>query len=159
MVTPEETLEGVTEALRTGPYGRCVYACDNDVVDNQVVTMLFDGGKTATFTMMAFSEVRDRQTRVFGTLGELRGDGKVIEHFDFLTEKTETIDTAQAVKDFAGYGHGTGDYGLMKAFCAACATGDATRILTDADVTLETHMMVFAAEKARNEGAVVELNL
>ena len=159
MVTPEETLEGVTEALRTGPYGRCVYTCDNDVVDNQVVTMLFEGGKTATFTMMAFSEVRDRQTRVFGTRGELRGNGKVIEHFDFLTEKTETLDTTQALKDFAGYGHGTGDYRLMKAFCAACATGDAGKILTDADVTLETHMMVFAAEKARNEGTVVELEL
>lgn len=159
MVTPDETLEGVTEALRTGPYGRCVYACDNDVVDNQVVGMLFEGGKTATFTMMAFSEVRGRRTRLFGTLGELRGDGKTIEHFDFLTDKTDTIDTTHDVADFAGYGHATGDAGLMKAFCAACATGDAGKILTDADVTLETHMMVFAAEKARKEGTVVELQL
>jgi len=159
MVTPDETLEGVTEALRTGPYGRCVYACDNDVVDNQVVAMRFEGGKTATFTMMAFSEVRDRQTRLFGTRGELRGDGRVIERYDFLTEKTETLDTTQEVKDFAGYGHGTGDYGLMKAFCAACATSDARKILTDADVTLETHMMVFAAERARKQGTVVELDL
>ena len=156
MLTPDLSAEGVTKALRDGPYGRCVYACDNDVVDDQVVTMLFEGGRTATFTMTAFNRQRDRETRIFGTRGELYGNGRTIEHFDFLTEKTTIIDTQRP--DVADdYGHGGGDYRLMQAFVGAVATGDASKILSGVTETLASHLMVFAAEKARRKGRVVDV--
>jgi predicted dehydrogenase len=155
VVTPDMTVEGVTQALRTGPYGLCVYACDNDVVDNQVVAMDFDGGRSATFTMIAFNPASDRKTRVFGTLGQLQGDGRMIEHFDFLTDRTEVIDTLDP--EAAASGHGGGDYRLMQAFTAAVATGDASKILSGAQETLESHQMVFAAERSRCENRVVDL--
>jgi len=157
MLTPNITAEGVTEALRTGPYGRCVYACDNDVVDHQVVNMLFEGGRTASFTMTAFNRARERQTRIFGTRGELYGDGRFIKHFDFLTDKTEKIDTRAPEGSLGSYGHGGGDYRLMQAFVAAVASSNASKILSDAATTLQTHLMVFAAEKARRENRVVEM--
>jgi len=157
MLTPNVTAEGITEALRTGPYGRCVYACDNDVVDHQVVNMLFEGNRTASFTMTAFNRARDRESRIFGTRGELYGDGRFIEHFDFLTDKTERIDTQAPEGSLGSYGHGGGDYRLMQAFVAAVAAGDAKKILSDAATTLQTHLMVFAAEKARKENRVVEM--
>lgn len=57
VITEDLTPEGVTKALQEGPYGRCAYSCDNNVMDNQVVNMQFEDGTTASFTMIAFSEV------------------------------------------------------------------------------------------------------
>ena len=154
VLTPQPTRESVLDALRTGPYGRCVYACDNDVVDHQVVSMEFAGGRTATFTMTAFNRAGHRKTRIFGTRGEIHGDGVNIEHFDFLTDKTEVIDTTTPDPTVLG-GHGGGDFGLMHSFLAAIAKGDPGLVLSGPQETLESHLIVFAAEQARNTGRVV----
>lgn len=157
VLTPEPTQESVTAALRSGPYGRCVYACDNDVVDHQVVNMSFAGGQTADFTMTGFTHLGHRKTRIFGTHGELTGDGEVITHLDFLTDETRQIDTRVGGDASAAGGHGGGDFGLMDQFINAVAHDDAGLILTGPDESLETHLMVFAAEKARKEHIVVEM--
>jgi len=156
VLTPEPTVESVTEALRTGPYGRCVYECDNDVVDHQVVNLWFEGDKSAVFTMTAFNQAAHRKTRIFGTRGEIYGDGVTIECFDFLTDQFEVIDTERTDSSILG-GHGGGDYGLMDSFVAAVAENNPARILSGPDESLETHRMVFAAERARREHRVVDL--
>ena len=154
VLTTDLTADGVTEALRTGPYGRCVYACDNDVVDHQVVDLLFEGGATGSFTMTGFTRQRDRETRIFGTRGELFGNGQTIEVHDFLTDQTETIDVAIGSDGSIVTGHGGGDARLMEQFVAAVASGDPTKILSGAAESLETHLIVFAAETSRREGRV-----
>jgi predicted dehydrogenase len=156
VVTPEPTEATLTEALRSGPYGRCVYECDNDVVDHQVVNLLFESGATGVFTMTAFNQAAHRKTRIFGTLGEIYGDGERIEHFDFLTDKTTILDTDSPDSSILG-GHGGGDYGLMDRFVAAVAAGDQGLILSGADESIESHRMVFAAEQARLEHRLVDL--
>ena len=156
VLTPEPTIESVTTALEQGPYGRCVYECDNDVVDNQVVNMLFQNGKTATFTMTAFNKASHRKTHIFGTRGEIYGDGETIQHFDFLTDQVHIINTETGDASILG-GHGGGDYGLMDRFVQAVAENDPSRILSGAAESLETHRMVFAAERARLENTVVNL--
>jgi predicted dehydrogenase len=155
-ITSDLTIEGVLNALRTGPYGRCVYLCDNDVVDHQVVNMLFEDGKTAVFTMTAFAELAQRKTRIFGTRGEIYGDGSKILIHDFLTDKTEELDTS-ATAGSIYVGHGGGDHGLMKNFVTAVSERDRCKILTGPEETLESHLMVFAAEKSRQEGRMVSL--
>ena len=156
VLTAEVTEETIIEALRIGPYGRCVYECDNDVVDHQVVNMQFEGGGTASLTMTAFTEADHRQVRIFGTRGELVSNGLRIRHFDFLTDTWSEIPTAGGDSSILG-GHGGGDYGLMKAFVDAVRNNDRNRILSGADESLETHRMVFAAERSRREGVVVKL--
>lgn len=153
VLTPKVSEASVTEALRSGPYGRCVYECDNDVVDHQVVNLLFAGGRTAAFTMTAFNLSGHRRTRLFGTRGEISGDGVHLEVVDFLTDRTEVIDTAAMDASILG-GHGGGDYGLMQSFVAAVAAQDQSRVLSGPDETLETHLMVFAAERSRHLGTV-----
>lgn len=170
VLTPVVTEENVLEALRTGPYGRCVYACDNDVVDNQVVNLLYEGGKTATYTMNAFNKDGGKKTTIFGTHGEIRingGYGELVdgtwemrgasmEHFDFLTETTTEIPFHDYV-DTSVSGHHYGDYYLMKHFVTAIGENRPEWILTGPMETLATHRTVFAAERARREHRVIDL--
>ena len=151
------TRETILDALRNGPYGRCVYACDNDVVDNQVVNMIFDNGSTISMTMTAFNAHSGRLTRIFGTRGSIDTDSNTMTLFDFLTDKKTVIDTA--VKNDGGIlsGHGGGDGGLMDAFISAVAEQDPSKILSGTDETLESHLMVFAAEESRKNGKVMDI--
>lgn len=159
VLTADTTPAGLEKALREGPYGRCVYACDNDVVDHQVVTMQFADGRTASFTMTAFTETTPRRTRAFGTRGSLEGDGKLIRHFDFLTDTWRTIDTDPAWDGSILNGHGGGDVVMISRFLDAVAANDPSLILSGPDQTLESHLMVFAAERARHNGTVEDVTL
>ncbi|MET7988023.1 Gfo/Idh/MocA family oxidoreductase [Streptomyces sp. NPDC005281] len=154
VVVDDFTPKALETALREGPYGRCVYACDNDVVDHQVVSMEFASGATATFTMTAFTEQADRRTRIFGTRGELRGDGESLSVYDFLTRTEEAVGlSAPGAMDAAG-GHGGGDAALMDAFVAAVATGDPALVKSGPRESLTSHLTVLAAERARHAGTV-----
>jgi predicted dehydrogenase len=148
------TPSNLEAALRDGPYGRCVWACDNDVVDHQVLAMEYDGGVTATLTMTAFTRMRDRETRIFGTAGELYGNGSHVEVHDFATRETtrHAVPAEQVTSN-----HGGGDYGAIDGFIAAVAAGDPALVPTAPAETLASHRVVFAAERARREGRVVAL--
>jgi predicted dehydrogenase len=149
------TPANVEAALRDGPYGRCVWACDNDVVDHQVLALTYDGGVTATLTMTAFTRMRGRETRIFGTAGELRVDATSVEVYDFLTRETIRHEVPQ---DEVTSAHGGGDDGAIDGFVAAVAAGDPALVPTAPADTLESHRVVFAAERARREGRVVALH-
>ncbi|MCX4695333.1 Gfo/Idh/MocA family protein [Streptomyces sp. NBC_01408] len=155
VVIDEFTPQALETALREGPYGRCVYACDNDVVDHQVVALEFASGATATFTMTAFTEQADRQTRVFGTRGELRGDGRQLRVYDFLTRTEEVVGPGTTGAMDAAGGHGGGDAGLMDAFVRAVATCDPGPVRSGPRESLISHLTVLAAERARR-GRTVE---
>ena len=157
VVDPTFKAENLEKALREGPYGRCVFACDNDVVDHQVVNLEYEGGVTATFMMDAFNPGSGRKTRIGGTKGYLEtDDSSVIRHYDFLTKKWDEIDTEASDASMAG-GHGGGDGGLLRAFVQAVTDNDPSKIITGPEETLESHLTTFAAEKARLTGKVVDV--
>lgn len=144
------------EALREGPYGRCVYRCDNDVVDHQVISMEFEGGVTVAFTMCGFTADISRSLKIMGTTGELRAhmEANEIEIRDFVTHNRQVIHPA------TGFGHGGGDDGLLFTFARLVRSIDpAERLhsLTSASVSVQSHLMAFAAEEARLEKRVVDL--
>jgi predicted dehydrogenase len=153
-VTDDRTEEGVLRALREGPYGRCVYACDNDVVDHQVVNMEFPSGATGVFTMTAFSPAAQRQTRIFGTSGCLEGDGVRISVRDFVTGELEIVEPGGASPDGR---HDHADDALADAFAAALAVGDPGPLSSGPRESLASHRVVWAAERARLDGTVIDL--
>ncbi len=159
VVTADTSVAGTMAALRDGPYGRCVYACDNDVVDHQVVQLEFAGGLTASFTMTAFTTMRARHTRLFGSHGEIHTDSQVITVDDFRTGDRRVIDMALEQDDYFGGGHWGGDAGLMRAVLAALRAGDASLVPSDASQSLQGHLMVFSAERARRHGTVEDVPL
>ncbi len=156
VLTTDLTERGVRRALRDGPYGRCVYACDNDVADHQVVTIEFDGGVTATLTMSAFTPYGRRRTRIMGARGFLEGDGHQVTVTDFVTGQVTPVPVADSAAG-AGGGHGGGDFGVIGAFVDAVASGDRSLICTGPRESLDSHQMAFAAERSRLTGAPVPL--
>jgi predicted dehydrogenase len=154
----------VLSALREGPYGRCVFEADNDVCDNQVVSLEF-GGKTATMTMIAFSrEVCERKIQIYGTKGEINTDSNTIRLFDFGTQETTYITPEVDAESH----HGGGDRGLALAFAEAVrdvlingnsvTNAQAKYIRCTPEDTLASHRSVFLAEQARRAGTVVSAN-
>ncbi len=149
----EETLR---EALLTGPYGRCVYRCDNDVVDHQTVSMEFADNIHATFTMTAFTETCHRTIKLTGTLGEIEGD---LERNELIVRRfgcgEEVLHLDDQKSEFAG--HGGGDAGLVGQLCDLIASGG-DEVLTGIDASVESHVMALAAEASRlNGGETMEL--
>ena len=154
-VTGTPTQESLLENLRVGPYGRCVFACDNDVADHQVVNVEFESGATASFTLAGCSKYGDRRITIFGSLGEISGDGENIFLSSYLAGTTERVPVP--APRIAEDRHGGGDFNLLDAFVEAVLSGDARGIVSGADVSLETHALAFAAEAARRENRIVEM--
>ncbi|NQT59600.1 MAG: Gfo/Idh/MocA family oxidoreductase [Bacteroidetes bacterium] len=147
--------EAILAALKNGPYGRCVYHCDNDVVDHQVVIMQFADDVTVSFTMSAFTAEGGREIVIMGTKGELRGDMEKneIEITDFLTQTRQVLTLKTAGAD-----HGGGDTGIMKDLVHLLQEGKISPHISTISSSVESHLMAFAAEKSRLANAVVTLS-
>jgi predicted dehydrogenase len=144
-------------ALQTGPYGRCVYRSDNTAVDHQVVTMEHAGGAIVTLIMHGHSDEEERTIRWDGSRATLRArfctsaDSEITVH-DHLTGAHETVHVGTA--DVRG--HGGGDERLLSAFVDAIRDADGGT-LTTARISLESHLLAFAAERSRVSGAPVDM--
>ena len=150
------TLEMVEKSLRTTQYGKCVFKCDNDVVDHQTVNILFEDDITVTFTMCAFNK-GGRFMHIMGTKGEIHAavDGESpIEIFNFETRQTETVDVH--AKDGIVAGHGGGDLGIINAFYDYICGEHISNSISTIRESCDNHMIVFAAEESRKSGQTVD---
>jgi predicted dehydrogenase len=147
-------IEAKLQALREGPFGRCVYHCDNNVVDHQVVNLEFDTGVTVAFTMCAFTAETSRTLKVMGEKGEIKGamEKNEIEVIDFSSGNRTVI---QLKEPFDG--HAGGDSGIMRDFIRLIRTGGNEKGRTAASEAVQSHLMAFAAEKSRLEKTVINM--
>lgn len=182
VITDDVSPNGRLAALASGPYGRCVYASDNDVADHQVVALEFANDVRATITVSGLTPDNTRSIVLGGTRGELSGrlDTGRIEIRRFLPGSTAAdapwdrdeqgrqamrdderivIDTAAVALD----GHGGGDAAMLDAVVARLAllrdAGDEHGVLAPTDLAdaLDSHLIAFAAETSRHERRLVEL--
>ena len=151
------TKDDVRRVLTETNYGKCVYQCDNDVVDHQVVNLEYESGATVSFNMSAFNE-GGRRIHIMGTKGEIYATmkDKTVTLYEFETGKKTEVPILDAItnQEITG-GHGGGDRGIMRAlteFLCGTYNGNA---LTDISTSVANHLTVFAAEQARREGRVV----
>lgn len=142
--------ETITEALKSGPYGRCVYACDNDVADNQVVNILLEDGAAINFTATAFTQECCRTIMVVGSHGSIQGnmETNTIILSRFGKEKEEiNVQTTQGT--FAG--HGGGDAMMMQEL-VDLLQGNRTQLDSGLERSIESHIVALLAERSRLNG-------
>lgn len=151
------TDEEVMTALKTTDFGLCVYHANNDVVDHQVVNMEFEGGVTASFTMNAFNK-GGRYIRLFGTKGELYANmsDTEITVYTFEDKKTHTYSVNKTEESILG-GHGGGDQGIVAELHDYLSGEYTGYCAANIQVSVQNHMIGFAAEKARHEGTVEDV--
>lgn len=143
------------EHLRQTPYARCVYFCDNDAVDHQVVNMEYENGVTASWQASAFTMDIRRQTKIMGTKGEIEGsledDCFRIRDFGSGNVKTVCVHTPKTL-------HSGGDECIMQTFTEALRHPERKNDNLNASLSLQGHIMAFAAEESRRQGGrVIEL--
>ena len=154
LVSPTD--EDVEHVLRTTEYGKCVYRCDNNVVDHQVVNATFGEDVYVSFTMSAFN-LGGRRLRIMGTKGEIEAsaEGNKITVYNLETGKSREHDCNSALSGSTIVsGHGGGDQGIIaslknlldgikdKSVCSICESCD-------------NHMIAFAAEESRLAGGTL----
>ena len=158
VLTADQSEEGLREAIRTGPYGRCVFHCDNDVCDHQVTVLEFSNGATATFNLSGFTNRMMRTLKIMGENGEIRaseGDN-VIEVTMFAANGVERSHSSVIHPQRAFSGHGGGDSGIVDDFLAVME-GRQGEASTGISRSIESHMMACAADESRLQGTVVEI--
>ena len=158
VLTENQTEEGLKEAIRTGPYGRCVFHCDNTVCDHQVTVLEFDNGVTATFNLSGFTNRIARSLKIMGEDGELRANGlnNEIEITRFTSNGMARSESLVIHPDQTLTGHGGGDGGIVEDFLALLE-GRSAEAASDIRYSVESHMMACAAEEARLTGKVVSI--
>ena len=152
--------DAILDGLRTSNYGRCVYRMDNDQPDHYITNILFAGGVTASFSMEAFTPWGGRRTRVMGSMGYIEGDMERMEIYDFRSGERTAFETKVLdVDQYAGSGHGGGDWRLAANWAEAVAKQDAGLLSSTVDVSIESHVMAFAAEQSRLRRTVESIRL
>ncbi|MBQ7995542.1 MAG: Gfo/Idh/MocA family oxidoreductase [Bacilli bacterium] len=140
------TEEKIINAYKHNKYGRCVFACDNNVVDHQTTNILFENGVTANLTMLGFTQTNSRIYRFHGSIGEIVLDEERKELvYKPFGGQSEIFPFSKILKTEVG--HGGGDLALIEALYDSLT--NQSGLSTVLESSIESHLMAFAAEASR----------
>jgi len=158
------TIEDKIKTLKEdSPFGRCVYQCDNDAVDHQTVIINFANGATASHNMICGASRPQRSIHIIGTKGEIWG----IDHeAKFVLRKIdprpgceydEQVIDLNLAGDTSGVtgGHGGGDIRLVDDFVSFTQGGAPSISCTTINDSVNGHLCVYYADRARETNTVV----
>ena len=150
---PNAGLEVRRRALETGQYGRCVWRCDNDVCDNQTVTVQFESGVHATFGLYALSADNTRRITVLMDDAEVTGDlhrGRLT--ISRLTGRKDVLDEEEVPLPIADDHHGGGDLALLRTLHEHLSTGAHRHVMSSLESSIASHVLAFLADESRRKG-------
>jgi len=161
------TIEDKVASLEGGnPYGRCVWKCDNDVVDHQSVAINFEDGCTATHNMVGGTARPSRSIHLIGTEGEIHGvledQSFCVRHIDprpgheYSEDRIDLNESGDVHGAFGG--HGGGDLRLAKDFVDLVSGGEPSLACTRIEDSVYGHLTGFLAEESREESRVVQID-
>ena len=158
VLTEDQSEAGLRKAIAEGPYGRCVYRCDNDVCDHQVTILRFRNGVTATFNLSGFTNQMTRTLKIMGEDGEIRASEaeNEITVTRFGSYGAARCESEVIHPEIPQSGHSGGDSGIVDSFLAVLA-GSGEASATDIHESVESHMMACAAEESRLTGRVIRI--
>lgn len=146
--------DAILEELRTGLFGRCVYRCDNDVVDRQLLSMEMDDAVVVSLSMEMFSNDDFRRTHIWMTGGEIDGDERTLRVRKFRGGYERTYDFS----DIAGQSfHAGADLYLIDDFIQALYDPDHV-FLTSIEDSIESHRICYEAERSRRTGETIRMD-
>jgi predicted dehydrogenase len=160
------TIEQKIESLKTdNEYGRCVWKCDNDVVDHQSVVVEFESGATGTLNMIGGSSTGNRTVHIIGTKGEIIGDMNqssiIVRKIDPRpgTEYSEERIDLDIKGDMVGAfgGHGGGDGRLVDDFVSFLKGEEPSISCTSIEDSIYGHLAVFKADESREKHMSMEI--
>lgn len=159
VLTLDQSEEGIIKAIEEGPYGRCVFHCDNNVCDNQVTLIHFKNGVNVTFHLSAYTNRMCRTLKIMCEKGEIRGHDaeNSIEIIPFASNEADPVRKEIIRTRIPVGGHGGGDVGLVKNFFEILRNRNSNSI-SSVERSIESHIMACAAEKSRLTGQIIDID-
>lgn len=147
--------------LAESEYGRCMFKCDNDVVDHQSVLINFESGATGTHNLTGGAAESLRTIRIIGTKGEIYGEleNKFVKIKTINPEPGKYFDERYVdLTHTPDDGHGGADTALTADFIKFIRDDNPSISCTSIYNSIAGHKVIFLADKSReNNGQVMYL--
>lgn len=136
----------IDEELRSGKFGRCVYHCNNDVADHQVVNMELENETTISFVANAFTLNDFRGTHIKMTHGEIDGNETTLRVRKFRGGEEQVYDFSDlCTQPF----HAGADLNIVEAFVNSITNAENGVLSSDIASSIESHVVCYEAETSR----------